>query len=190
MIHEINPPSLVAELTALHDVYEAALVSNDTATLARLFWDSPHTVRFGINEHLYGAIAIAAFRTSSPLVVTNRELVRRTITVFGDQAASVMCEIRQTIRGVVRQSRQSQLWIKFPGLGWKIVSAHVSNPTVPATDPWKAYAESAAQALGLPLAPEHAPGVAANLARAAQIAAPLLAHPLPENLERAAVFTP
>lgn len=187
---EINHPALVAELTALHDAYEHALVHNDTATLAHLFWDSPDTIRFGVNEHLYGAAAIAAYRSNSPLVLTDRTLLRRTITVFGDHTASVMCEIRQTIRGQARSSRQSQLWVKFPDVGWKITSAHVSNPTVFSNDPWAAYAEQAARALGLPLATEHVAGTALNLARSAQIAAPLLAHALPETVERAAIFTP
>lgn len=187
---ELNHPALVAELTALHDAYERALVANDTAALAALFWDSAHTIRFGVNEHLYGAAAIAAYRTASPLAATDREILRRTITVFGDHTASVMCEIRQKIAGQTRDSRQTQLWIRFPELGWKITAAHVSNPTAPAPDPWAAYAAHTARALGLPLAPEHLTGTALNLARAAQIAAPLLAFPLPETVERAAVFTP
>ncbi len=184
----LNDPALVAELTTLHDAYESALLNNDTDTLARLFWDSPHTIRYGVNEHLYGATAIAAYRQTSPLTVTAREILRRTITVFGETTASIMCEIRQSSAGQSRTSRQSQLWIKFPGLGWRITSAHVSNPT--ATDPWFNYAEQTARALGLPLAPEHLPGVAQHLARTAQLAAPLLAHALPETTERAAIFTP
>jgi hypothetical protein len=34
--------------------YEQALVSNDVAVLDELFWNSPHTLRYGVGENLYG----------------------------------------------------------------------------------------------------------------------------------------
>ncbi len=190
MTAPLQDPVLLAALTALHDTYERALLHNDTDTLVRLFWDSPHTIRYGINEHLYGSAAIAAFRQSAPLNITARELLRRTITLFNPTTASVMCEIRQSIAGLSRISRQSQLWIKFPDVGWKITAAHVSAPIPPINDPWIPYTEQTSRALGLVLSPDHLPGVAQQLARTAQIAAPFLAHPLPESTERAAIFTP
>ena len=59
---DINLPEIVAEVAAAFARYEAALTSNDVATLNALFWDSPHTIRYGVGENLYGADEIAAFR--------------------------------------------------------------------------------------------------------------------------------
>ena len=59
---EINIPSVVAEVTAAFNRYETALNTNDVATLDELFWKSPHTLRYGVGEQLYGYDQIAAFR--------------------------------------------------------------------------------------------------------------------------------
>ncbi|PZW50327.1 uncharacterized protein DUF4089 [Humitalea rosea] len=53
-----------------------------------------------------------------------------------------------------------------------------------------AYAEAAAALIGLPLAPAHLPGVAANLAVAARMAAIVMAVPLTPADEAAPVFVP
>jgi hypothetical protein len=63
---EINDPLVVAEVTAEFARYEAALVGNDVATLDTLFWASPHTLRYGVGENLYGIDAIRAFRAARP----------------------------------------------------------------------------------------------------------------------------
>ena len=63
-MHDINIPEIVAEVTAAHDRYEQALTDNDVAVLDELFWNSPHTLRFGITENLYGHDQIAAFRSA------------------------------------------------------------------------------------------------------------------------------
>lgn len=54
----------------------------------------------------------------------------------------------------------------------------------------EAYARQAAALIGLPLAPEHLPGVARNLALAAQMAAIVEALPLGVADEPAPVFNP
>ena len=41
-------------INSLFDRYEKALNSNDVATLDELFWKSPHTLRYGVGEQLYG----------------------------------------------------------------------------------------------------------------------------------------
>lgn len=191
----INEPSVVAEIADLHDAYERALAANDVPALNGFFWDSAHIVRFGINEHLYGAEAVAAFRQAKAPVFTERKLLRRSLLALGDDIVSVMCELSQKIQGQPRHSRQSQLWVRFPGLGWKIVAAHVSNAlSPPAADSplavWEPYADHAAAAVGLPLDPAHRPGVVQTLLRTAAIAAPLLAFPLPDDAEPAPVFVP
>lgn len=189
---EINAPAIVAELSALHDAYERALATHDVPALTAFFWESPHTVRYGVNEHLYGSEAVAAYRNASPPAFTDRTLLRRSILVLGEDTASIMSELSQKILGQPRHSRQSQLWVRFANLGWKIVSAHVSNAlTVPeaAAPSFDAYVDQTAAALRLPLAPQHRAGVLLQFQRIAAIAAPLLAFPLPADTEPAAVFT-
>jgi hypothetical protein len=58
----INDPETVAELQALYPRYETALVTNDVDTLTRMFWASPHAMRFGISENLRGIDEIESFR--------------------------------------------------------------------------------------------------------------------------------
>ena len=48
----INLPDVVAEVTAAFDRYEDALVNNKVDVLDELFWDSPHTLRYGATENL------------------------------------------------------------------------------------------------------------------------------------------
>src|SRR6186713_152546 len=61
---EIDLPDVVAEVRAAFDQYEIALVSNDVATLDRLFRDDPRTIRYGATEILYGYAEIASFRSA------------------------------------------------------------------------------------------------------------------------------
>jgi hypothetical protein len=188
----INSPEVVAELSRLHDAYERALAANDVAALNTFFWDSPHTVRFGVNEHLYGVEAVAAYRRSHTPVFTDRVLQRRTIVSFGTDFASIMSEFTQKIAGQLRHSRQSQVWAQVADSGWKIIGAHVSNAlTAPVSAAnWDAYVDQAAAALGLPLDPAHRPGVIQNLQRASAIVAPLTNFTLPPATEIAPVFMP
>lgn len=186
---ELNAPTVVAEIGALHDAYERALRANDVEALGRFFWDAPQVVRFGVSEHLYGADAIAAYRQNYTPVFSERKLLRRSILTLGPDVASVMCELSQLVNGELRHSRQSQVWSRFPNTGWKIVAAHVSNALGAPPDLWAAYTDRVATAIGLPLAPAHRPGVVQNLARTAAIAAPLLAFSLPAEIEPAPVFT-
>lgn len=188
---EINPPAVVAELASLHDAYERALAANDVAALTAFFWDSPHTVRYGVNEHLYGAEAVASYRQASPPVFTERVLRRREILAVGSDTASIMSEFAQKIFGQPRHSRQSQVWVRFPTVGWKIVSAHVSNALAApeSSGSWDAYVDQAAAALSLRLDPAHRPGVIQSLQRTAAIAAPLLAFAIPAEPDLAPVFT-
>jgi hypothetical protein len=189
---EINAPAIVAELSVLHDAYERALATNDIPALNAFFWDSPHIVRYGVNEHLYGAEAVAAYRQGNAPFFTERKLLRRAILALGHDAASIMCELTQKVFGQPRHSRQSQVWVRFPELGWKIVSAHVSNAlSLPEGAPaWDGYMDHAAAALGLAIDRAHRAGVVQNLMRTAIIAAPLLAFAVPAEAEIAPVFEP
>ncbi len=121
----INDPAVVAELAALYPLYEEALVSNDVPTLTAMFWDSPHAIRLGAGENLYGTAEIEAFRRSRPSVGLARRQVRLEIVTFGSDYGSITLEFeRDTPNGLVR-GRQSQVWVRLAE-GWKIVSAHVS----------------------------------------------------------------
>lgn len=46
------------------------------------------------------------------------------------------------------------------------------------------------QLIDLPIAPEHRPGVIANLARTQQIAQLVMEFPIPDEIEVAPIFTP
>ncbi|MFY9531522.1 MAG: AtzH-like domain-containing protein [Candidatus Acidiferrales bacterium] len=58
----INDPETLAELQALYPQYEAALVNNDVETLTGMFGASPHAMRFGVTENLYGIDEIESLR--------------------------------------------------------------------------------------------------------------------------------
>ena len=186
----INDPSICAEIATLHDAYECALASNDVEALTRFFWDSPDAARYGVVEHLYGAEEIKSYRKSHVVVITDRKLLKRKIVTFDANCASVMCEFSQISRGKPGHCRQTQTWLRFPDVGWRIVTAHVSLALSTPESEWAGYADRMASILSLPLAAAHRPGVVQNLERAAAIAAPMLAHPLPAGTEVASVFTP
>ena len=122
---DLNVPSVVAELSAVYDRYETALVGNDVFVMQELFWNSPHAIRYGATENLYGYTEIEAFRKSRPAAGLAREIVRKEIVTFGRDSGAVNIEFRRTIGGRVRIGRQSQFWRRLPD-GWRIVSAHVS----------------------------------------------------------------
>ncbi len=119
----INLPNVVAEVTAAFDRYEAALVGNDVAVLDELFWDSPHTLRYGATENLYGYDAIQAFRAGRPSAGLARTLLKTVITTYGRDFATANVEFQRT--GGARPGRQSQTWMRTEN-GWRVVSAHVS----------------------------------------------------------------
>jgi len=121
----INDPEIVAELEALYPKYEAALMANDAETLTSMFWASPHAMRFGITENLYGIEQIEAFRKGRSPANLARTVRRLNIVTFGRDFGSITLEFERTASGKVISGRQSQVWVRFPE-GWRIVSAHVS----------------------------------------------------------------
>ena len=121
---EINIPEVVAEVTAAFNRYEAALNSNDVAVLDELFWKSPHTLRYGVGEQLYGYDQIAAFRSGrNPQFVPNRDLLKLWIVTYGRDFGTANCEFQRP--GAAKPGRQSHTWMRTPD-GWRIVAAHVS----------------------------------------------------------------
>ena len=119
----INIPDVVAEVTEQCERYEHALVSNDVAVLDELFWDSAHTLRYGVTENLYGYPAICEFRASRPADSAQRTVLKNTITTYGRDYATANVEFQRV--GATKTGRQSQTWVRMPE-GWRVVAAHVS----------------------------------------------------------------
>jgi hypothetical protein len=120
---EVNIPDVLAEVTEAFERYEVALVDNDVAVLDELFWNSPHTLRYGATENLYGYDEIRAFRAVRPSVGLARTLGRTVITTYGRAFATANTEFQRA--GSDRIGRQSQTWMLTPE-GWRVVAAHVS----------------------------------------------------------------
>lgn len=124
---QINNTTIKEEITALCLQYEKALVSNNIEILDHFFWNSPEVVRFGARENLYGIEQLRAFRQSRSPKNLEREMFNLKVVTFGTDTAVATLEFRRTIGGAEQLGRQSQTWYKFPQIGWKIVSAHVSQ---------------------------------------------------------------
>ena len=119
----INEPDVLAEVTAAFSIYETALVTNDVDTLDALFWNSPHTLRYGASENLYGYDAIRAFRAGRSPQGLARRVLRTVVTTYGQDFATANLEFQRD--GSDRIGRQSQTWMRTPE-GWRVVAAHVS----------------------------------------------------------------
>ncbi len=120
---EINIPEVVAEVSAAFKRYEVALTTNDVAVLDELFWNSTHTLRFGITENLYGYEQIAAFRAGRSPQGLARRIFSTVITTYGRDVATANTEFQRD--GSPRTGRQSQTWLRTPE-GWRVAAAHVS----------------------------------------------------------------
>ncbi len=126
---ELNIPDVVAEVTAAFERYEDALVNNKVEVLNELFWNSPHTLRFGMAENLYGYEAICGFRAARSPAGLARERRNVRITAFGRDCAVANTEFYRAT--TPKWGRQSQTWVRMPE-GWRIVAAHVSLIDPPA----------------------------------------------------------
>jgi hypothetical protein len=120
---DINLPEVVAEVSAAFERYEHALVHNEVEVLDALFHNSPHTLRYGATENLYGYDAIQEFRASRPSQGLQRERMNIVITTYGRDFATANTEFQRV--GSARTGRQSQTWVRTPE-GWRVVAAHVS----------------------------------------------------------------
>ena len=122
MLHMTNIPKVLAEVSAVFAEYEDALVNNKVDVLDALFWNSPHTLRYGVGENLYGFEAIQAFRAARP-AQGPRTVLKTVITTYGYDFATANIEFQR--EGSERVGRQSQTWLRTEK-GWKVVAAHVS----------------------------------------------------------------
>ncbi len=121
----INDPETVAELAAIYPQYETALTTNDIPTMQRLFWASPHVVRFGAAENLHGIDEIEAFRAARSPANLARHIIRLDISTFGKDFGCVHLEFERRKGDQVLRGRQSQTWVRLVE-GWRVVAAHVS----------------------------------------------------------------
>jgi hypothetical protein len=118
---EVNLPDVLAEVSAAFQGYEKALMANDVAALNGFFWNSAHTLRYGVGENLYSFDQICSFRSASRAPA--RRIANTRITTFGRDFAVANTEFYR--ENSKRCGRQSQAWVRMPE-GWRIVSAHVS----------------------------------------------------------------
>ena len=121
-----NRPEVVAEVRELFERYEQALIDKDVDVLDATFWNSPHTIRYAMSEHGYGFDQIHAHRVARPPGPGTKERrIRLEILTLGHDVATVNLEFK--VRGRDLIGRQSQTWVRFPDVGWKVISAHVST---------------------------------------------------------------
>ena len=120
---QVNFPEVLAEVWVQFARYEKALVTNDVAVLDELFWNSPHTLRYGATENLYGYDEIRAFRAGRPSVGLERVILKTVVTTYGHDFATANIEYQRV--SSARSGRQSQTWLRTPK-GWRVVAAHVS----------------------------------------------------------------
>ncbi len=106
------------------DEYERALTTNDVAILDALFWQSPHTLRYGATENLQGYDAIRAFRAARPGKGLMRTVVDRSVTTFwrGLRRRQYHVLGAQASRASDGNRRRG---CRFGGQ-WRVVAAHVS----------------------------------------------------------------
>jgi hypothetical protein len=117
-------PEVIAEVKTEFERYEQALVLNNVATLNEMFRNDARTIRYGLNENLYGYAEIAAFRAARSPVGLARTLSRTVISSYGrDHALASTLYHRANAPGKI--GRQMQTWIRFSE-GWRVVAAHVS----------------------------------------------------------------
>ena len=122
---DIDLPDVLAEVTAQFARYEKALVSNDVAVLDELFRNDSRTLRYGINENLYGYEAIMAFRAGRSPVGLMRKTDKTVITTYGRDSAVASTLFYRDVWAGSKVGRQMQTWVRFAE-GWRIVAAHVS----------------------------------------------------------------
>ena len=127
----VNLARVQQELQQAFDLYEDALIHNKVDMLDALFWNSPHTLRYGAKENLNSYDEIKAFRAARPSAGLNRDILERHIVTFGDSMGVANITFRR--HGEQRVGRQSQTWVKSGtgtdtalAHGWRVVSAHVS----------------------------------------------------------------
>ena len=121
-----NIPEVIEEVREKFEAYEQALIDKNVDVLDDTFWNSTYTIRYAMHEHGYGFDAIHAFRVArKPGPGTKERRIRLEILTLGHDIATVNLEYK--VRGHELTGRQSQTWVRFPDVGWKVIAAHVST---------------------------------------------------------------
>lgn len=121
-----NIPEVVEEIRELFERYEQALIHKDVEVLDNTFWNSPFTIRYAMAEHGYGFDEIHQHRINrKPGPGIKETRIRLEILTLGRNFATTNLEFK--VRGKDLIGRQSQTLVRFPDIGWKVVSAHVST---------------------------------------------------------------
>ena len=121
---EVDLPQVVAEVRAVFERYERALLAHDIEALDNYFFAAPSTVRFGIAEHAFGIESVRLQRAGLPRTHPERRLMNTVIHCIGADVAIVSTEFMAP--DTTKVGRQTQTWVRFAA-GWKIVAAHVSQ---------------------------------------------------------------
>jgi hypothetical protein len=118
----IDDPETLAEITAVFEAYEKALLEHDAETLDAMFLHSSKVVRYGVAEAQYGIDEVRRFRAAQKPF--ERTLSRTVITTYGrDIAIASTLFHRPDFPDQV--GRQMQTWVRTPQ-GWRVAAAHVS----------------------------------------------------------------
>lgn len=118
-----DDPAVLAELGAVFEAYEQALMGNDVAALNAFFWQDERTTRYGIADRQWGITELQAYRAATPAPKFTRRLENLRLHAFGPDMAVAQVEFVRSdtpLRGF-----QTQTWVRLPE-GWRIVAAHVS----------------------------------------------------------------
>lgn len=121
---ERDLPEVIAEVTTAFEAYERALADDDVDAIIGFF--AAEAIRFGIADQQTGIEEQRAWRETQGGLPPGRRIKDTTIRGYGQSTAVVT-----TLFGYPGSSvlgRQSQTWVRLPE-GWRIVHAHVSEPT-------------------------------------------------------------
>lgn len=121
-----NRPEVVEEVRILFERYEEALTGKDVGTLDLTFWDSPHTIRYALKNNCYGFAEVHAARVAAPKVPGGGKEIRYRLEILTLGTGFATVNLEYKARGHDGTGRQSQTWVRFPDVGWKVVAAHVS----------------------------------------------------------------
>jgi ketosteroid isomerase-like protein len=108
---------------AAFEAYEQALIRNDVEAILSFFAED--AVRFGIADQQFGLKEQAEWRRAQPDLPPGRRLKDTSIQGYGQSLAVVTTLFGYP--GGDKLGRQSQTWVRLPD-GWRIVTAHVSEP--------------------------------------------------------------
>jgi hypothetical protein len=122
---EIDRPDVIAEVSAVFEAYERALVANDVEAMLGFF--DRRALRFGIADQQAGLDEQRRWRERQPPLPPGRHLKDTEIHAYGVSTAVVTTLFGYPGSDVL--GRQSQTWVRLPE-GWRIVHAHVSEPQV------------------------------------------------------------